>query len=51
MPPFEHKLNEEDVEGILAHIKTWWTVEQREGQADRSLLYQEALEKQGESER
>lgn len=29
MPAFRGKLTEEDVEAILAYIKTWWTEEQR----------------------
>lgn len=33
MPAFKGKLSEEDVEAILAYIKTWWTEEQRQAQA------------------
>jgi mono/diheme cytochrome c family protein len=33
MPAFEGVLAEEDVRAILAHIKTWWTPDQRESQA------------------
>jgi len=33
MPAFADRLSEEDVRNILAHIKTWWTEEQREAQA------------------
>lgn len=33
MPAFGDQLSEEDVQDILAHIKTWWTEEQREAQA------------------
>lgn len=33
MPSFRDRLSEEDVRDILAHIKTWWTEEQRESQA------------------
>lgn len=33
MPAFRGKLSQEDVRAILAHVKTWWTVEQRKGQA------------------
>jgi mono/diheme cytochrome c family protein len=33
MPAFGDELTEQDVEAILAHIKTWWTEEQREIQA------------------
>ncbi len=34
MPAFEHQLTEDEVEAILAHIKTWWEPEQREHQAE-----------------
>ena len=47
MPAFNDKLKEEEVEKILAQIKTWWTEEQRQQQADVSSRYQEALERQG----
>ena len=47
MPAFGHQLTEEDVEAILAFIKTWWTEDQRETQADVSRRYQEAFEQQG----
>jgi mono/diheme cytochrome c family protein len=33
MPAFADRLSEEDVLDILAHIRTWWTEEQREAQA------------------
>ncbi len=33
MPAFSDRLSEDDVRAILAHIKTWWTEEQREAQA------------------
>jgi len=46
MPAFKDRLSEPDVETILAFIKTWWTQEQRQSQADISQRYQEALEKQ-----
>jgi mono/diheme cytochrome c family protein len=46
MPAFKEQLSEADVEAILAHIKTWWTEEQRQSQADVSRRYQEALDKQ-----
>ena len=46
MPPFRDALTEEQVDTILSYIKTWWTTEQRESQADISQRYQEALEKQ-----
>lgn len=29
MPAFHDTLSEEDVAAILAHMKTWWTEEQR----------------------
>lgn len=34
MPAFREQLNEDDVTAILAYIKTWWTDEQREFQAE-----------------
>ena len=34
MPAFGDELTEEDVESILEYVKTWWTDEQREYQAD-----------------
>ncbi len=46
MPGFEGTLMESDVEAILAHIRSWWTPEQRSSQADLSRRYQEALDKQ-----
>lgn len=46
MPAFKEKVNEQDVGAILAFIKTWWTTEQRQSQADVSSRYQEALDKQ-----
>jgi mono/diheme cytochrome c family protein len=33
MPAFKDTLTEEEVGAILAYIKTWWTEEQREWQA------------------
>lgn len=45
MPAFKDKLTEADVEAVLVYLKTWWTPEQRESQADISRRYQEALEK------
>jgi hypothetical protein len=30
---------------VLAFIKTWWTEEQRQSQADLTRRYQEALER------
>lgn len=32
MPAFKDRLSEEDVQAILAFIKTWWTEEQRRSQ-------------------
>lgn len=43
MPAFGGKLTEEDAEAILAFIKTWWTPEQRDIQADISKRFEEAL--------
>ncbi len=34
MPAFENELTEDEVEAILAHIKTWWEPDQREHQAE-----------------
>lgn len=34
MPAFEGQLTGDDVDAILAYIKTWWTDEQREYQTD-----------------
>ena len=33
MPAFKDKLSQQDVEEVLAYIKTWWTDKQREFQA------------------
>jgi mono/diheme cytochrome c family protein len=38
-------LTEDDVEAVLAFIKTWWTAEQREIQAHISRRFEEALGK------
>jgi len=46
MPDFKETLNESEIDEILTYIKTWWSKEQRETQADVSLRYQEALDKQ-----
>ena len=46
MPPFKDKLTKQDVDAILAYIKTWWTEDQRRGQADISQRYQQALDDQ-----
>lgn len=43
MPAFGGKLTEADAEAILAFIKTWWTLEQREIQADISKRFEEAF--------
>jgi mono/diheme cytochrome c family protein len=32
MPAFADELSEDDIEAILAYIRTWWTPEQREHQ-------------------
>jgi S-disulfanyl-L-cysteine oxidoreductase SoxD len=34
MPAFSDQLDEDDIEAILAHIKTWWEPEQLEFQQD-----------------
>lgn len=34
MPAFGDRLTEEEVDAILAHIKTWWEPDQREFQAE-----------------
>jgi len=44
MPGFNY-LREYDVEAVLALIKTWWTDEQRESQADISRRYDQAINK------
>ena len=46
MPAFKDKLAEQEVEAVLSYIKTWWEEWQREGQADISRRYQEALDRQ-----
>lgn len=43
MPAFEGILTKKDVEAILTFIKTWWTAEQREIQADISRRYDQAI--------
>lgn len=50
MPAFKDKLSEDQVDAILAYIKTWWTEEQRESQADVSHRYEDALKKQQRSQ-
>ena len=42
MPPFRGKLTQEEILTILSLIKTWWTQEQRDAQAENSKLWQEA---------
>ena len=32
MPAFGQRLNETDVDAVLAYIQTWWSAEQRAGQ-------------------
>ena len=46
MPSFKNDLSEEEVDAIISHIKSWWTLDQIESQADISRRYQEALERQ-----
>ncbi len=50
MPGFKY-LREYDVEAILALIKTWWTDEQREIQADISRRYDQAINKKKKAKR
>jgi len=50
MPGFNY-LREHDVEAVLAHIKTWWTDEQRESQADISRRYDQAINKKEKAQR
>ena len=45
MPGFGY-LTKDDVEAILVLIRSWWTAEQREIQADISRRYQEAIGQQ-----
>jgi len=44
MPGFGY-LTKDDVEAILVLIKSWWTDEQRESQADISRRYDQAINK------
>ena len=46
MPAFGDRLAEPEVDAILTFIKTWWTSDQQESQADIAQRYQEALDKQ-----
>ncbi len=48
MPAFKNILTDPEVDAVLSYIKTSWTEEQRETQADVSIRYQEALDKQRE---
>ena len=43
MPAFRGTLTEDEVDSILAFIKTWWTDEQRARQADISRRYEASL--------
>lgn len=36
MPAFGDDLHDDDIDAILAYIRTWWTEEQREFQAERT---------------
>ncbi len=48
MPAFKNTLTDPEVDAVLSYIKTSWTENQRETQADVSIRYQEALDKQKE---
>ncbi len=48
MPAFRNILTDPEVDTVLSYIKTSWTEDQREAQADVSDRYQEALDKQKE---
>ncbi len=50
MPAFNGKLTDQEVDAVLSYIKTWWAPDQLEAQADISRRYQEALEKQRQSQ-
>ena len=45
MPAFKGQLRDNDVEAILAFVKTWWTSSQRVIQADISIRFEEAFGK------
>lgn len=45
MPPQKDKLTAEQVDLVLAYIKTWWTPDHRAFQEDVSKRYQESLER------
>ncbi|MDA0987824.1 MAG: cytochrome c [Chloroflexi bacterium] len=42
MPHFRGELAREETLAVLSYIKTWWTQEQREAQAENSRRWQEA---------
>jgi len=46
MPALVDNLTEPEVDTILTFIKSWWTTDQRDSQADISERYQDALDKQ-----
>ena len=46
MPALGDKLTEPEVDAILTFIRSWWTTEQRDSQADVSERYQDALDKE-----
>lgn len=46
MPALGDNLTEPEVDTILTFIKSWWTTDQRDSQADISERYQDALDKQ-----
>ena len=43
MPAFRGQLSEEEVVAVLAYIKTLWTEEQRQRQAEMSRLYDQQV--------
>ena len=45
MPALVDNLTEPEVDTILTFIKSWWTTDQRDSQADISERYQDALDK------
>jgi mono/diheme cytochrome c family protein len=49
MPAFTY-LTEDDAEAVSSFIKTWWTAEQREFQADISRRFEKALGKKRRKE-
>ncbi len=50
MPGFGDRLSEAEVDAVLSFVKTWWTPDQRETQADVSQRYQDAIDKQERSQ-